>query len=95
MENYGVAIVDVIRQNELDIRIKNNLNYFLKHILSNCRGSEEAVYATCSLMLDFMRLHMKALQANLPTQEAKAAFKVGVDAFVVEQGMALKIFEFE
>lgn len=83
------------RQIELDVRMEKNKEAFLKYILGNCQDKQEAVYVTCSLALDYMRMHFKAIQNCVPQQEAKAAFKIAMDAFLVEYGMSVAIHEFE
>lgn len=87
--------MDGSRQHQIDYRIEKNKEAFLKIILSNCKSSEESVYATCALALDYMRMHYKALSACVPQQEAKAAFKITLDTFLCEYGMSVRVHEFE
>jgi len=82
------------RQHELDIRMENNKNAFLRGILGYCKTTEESVYVTCSLALDYMRMHYKAISHVADQQQAKAAFKVAMDALLVEYGMSVVIHEF-
>lgn len=87
--------MDAHRQHHLDAKIESNKAAFLKYILSDCRDKQEAVYVTCSLALDYLMMHHKALLNAVPSQEAKAALKVTLDLFLVNHGMSVAIHEFE
>lgn len=86
--------MDIERQYVIDKSLGQMKAYFLQHVIATSKEKDEAVYATCCLMLDFALMHYKAIKNCVPQQEAKAAFKISLDSLLVEHGMSVAIHEF-
>ena len=83
------------RQLEFDKRIKRHHTNFLKNIINNTMGLEEATYCNCLMAQDHMRMFMLTVLRQLHQQEARAAIKVAFDTVLVEFGLSIAIPEFD
>lgn len=82
------------RQNEIDNTLNKLLYQFNDKIISRCTNTEEATYALCVFNHHMMAMLFKVINANMPLQEAKAAYKVALDTVLLDYGMSVAIHEF-
>lgn len=83
------------RQAAIDREMERIKGAFGNNIASRCEDSEELIYSTCSLMIDFLRMNYAAINGNVPQQEAKAAFKIALDSVLIDYGLSTVIHEFQ
>ena len=80
---------------EIDARNNFLLEMFNQKVYTQCKNTEERSYALCSITQDLLHMLFMHIQANMPTQEAKAALKVALDAILLNHGMHISIHEFK
>lgn len=83
------------RQDEFDKRIRKHHTNYLKAIINNTKGLEEATYVNCIMAQDHMRMFILTLMRQLQPQEAKAAIKIALDTILMDYGMSTVIHEFQ
>lgn len=86
--------MNIERQQKIDKAIASFRFKFTTEIISSCKTTEEAIYATTCLTHDFTQMLYKAIHRNVPLQEAKAAFKIALDSVLLDYGMSIAIHEF-
>lgn len=79
----------------IEQRLKRHTEWFFTHVVNHCKTTEQATYALCASTHDMLHMFWRVLNKNLPTQEAKAAFKVALDTAILSQGMSVQIHEFD
>jgi hypothetical protein len=78
----------------LESRIKQQGNLILKTLTKDCADLEDGSYYLCGLTQDIMRMLYSIISRNMPAQEAKATFKIAIDAVLISHGMSVNIHEF-
>ncbi|CAB4240830.1 hypothetical protein UFOVP23_24 [uncultured Caudovirales phage] len=82
------------RQQVIDKSVNQILHALNDKIIVRCGNTEEATYALCCFTHHMVDMLFKVINANMPAQEAKCAFKVAIDTALLDIGMSVAIHEF-
>lgn len=83
------------RLEDIDSQVRKLVDVYTGFINKELKTKEEASYATTVLAGQALRMLWITLHKNMCQQEAKATLKTIIDGYLLEQGVSLKIHEFE